>query len=132
MKKAIIALAAASLALGGGTALAESPNVSEGESKLAEMLAGYVVAGEPQSCIPARVSRRLEVIDETALVYDAGNTLYVARPKDPESLDESDILVIDRFGTQLCASDVIRTVDRYSGFMTGVVFLSDFVPYRKG
>jgi hypothetical protein len=60
-----------------------------------------------------------------------GDTLYVARPSDPQTLRRDDILVINRFGSQLCDTDVIRTVDRNAGFMTGVLFLKKFVPYKK-
>jgi hypothetical protein len=39
--------------------------------------------------------------------------------------------VIERFGSQLCTTDIIRTVDRSGGYITGAVFLGDFVPYTK-
>ncbi|WP_241233560.1 hypothetical protein [Altericroceibacterium xinjiangense] len=134
MKKLFLGLAAASLALGGASAghamAGSSSSQARGEARLAKMLEGRV-PGQPQSCIPAMVSRNLQVLDRTALVYDAGSTVWVARPSDPRSLDDSDILVIDRFSSSLCKQDVIRTVDRYTGFMSGVVFLGDFVPYKK-
>jgi len=103
---------------------------AKNEAKLAQRLEGRV-AGEPVSCIPVYQSSRLEVIEGVALVYDMGDTLYVARPSDPQTLRRDDILVINRFGSQLCDTDVIRTVDRNAGFMTGVVFLKKFVPYKK-
>ena len=130
MKKLVFALAAVSLAVGSG-AQAATPGVSKGEARLAKMLEGRV-AGEPESCISGYRSNRLEVIDETAVVYDAGSTIWVARPTDPRSLDDRDVLVIERFGGQLCAQDVIRTIDSSTGITTGIVFLEDFVPYRKG
>lgn len=118
------------LALATGCAHAPGETTSaEGEARLAEMLAGKT-AGKPQSCIPARPTSDLTIIDETAVVYEAGSTIYVARPENPESLDSWDVLVVERFGGQLCKQDIIRTVDRSSGFTTGVVFLGDFVPYR--
>ncbi|MFB0611192.1 hypothetical protein [Aurantiacibacter poecillastricola] len=101
----------------------------EGEARLATMLEGKT-AGEPQSCIPAFLDNRLRIIDETAVVYDAGDTIYVARPDNPRSLDSRDILVIERTGSQLCKQDVVRTIDRTQGYTTGVVFLGDFVPYE--
>lgn len=130
MKKATLLLAAGSLIISGGS-MAASQDHDEGEAKLAKMLEGRV-AGEPQSCISAHSSHRLEIIDGTALVYDAGGTIYVARPSDPNSLDDDDILVIKRTGGQLCSLDVMQTVDRTTGMLTGIVFLSDFVPYRRG
>jgi hypothetical protein len=72
------------------------------------------------------------VIDNTAIVYKDGNTIWVNRTAHPESLDRSDILVINRFsGSQLCKLDQVTTIDQGSGFFTGVVFLQDFVPYKK-
>lgn len=76
------------------------------------------------------LSNRLIVIDGTALVYDAGSTIYVARPDNPRSLDSSDVLVVERSGGQLCKQDIVRTMDQTLGFTTGVVFLGDFIPYR--
>jgi hypothetical protein len=133
MTLAKIALAAATLALATGASAAPKgpdPIAAKGEARLAKMLQGRV-AGKPTSCIPAQIGSNLQVIDRTALVYDAGSTIYVARADDPRSLNSDDILVINRFGSQLCRQDVIRTIDRSSGFMTGVVFLRDFTPYKK-
>ena len=131
MKKTVLAFAAASLALGmSAGAAASDERAAKGEAQLAKLIDGRT-AGRPMSCIPAQVSRHLHVIDHTAVVYDAGNTVYVAKPSDPGSLDSNDILVINRFGSELCKQDVVRTIDRSSGFMTGVVFLGDFVPYTR-
>ena len=117
------------LAMTAGCATTDRSAALDGEARLAGMVQGKT-AGEPQSCIPALLDNRLTVIDETAVVYDAGNTIYVARPENPRSLDEQDILVIERSGGQLCKQDIVRTVDRNFGFTTGAVFLGDFVPYR--
>ncbi len=130
MRKFFLACVAASLAVSTGAHAAGESATAKGEARLAKMLEGRV-AGEPQSCISAMISDRLQVIDRTAVVYDAGKTLYVARPQSPSSLDADDILVIKRFGSQLCKQDIIQTIDRTSGFMTGVLFLGDFVPYTK-
>jgi hypothetical protein len=120
---------AAGLALACATAHAET-RIEKNQAKLAKMLEGRV-AGEPQTCIPGFAANRLEVIDGVALVYSFGDTLYVAKPTQPGQLVRDDILVVERFGGQLCHNDVIRTVDRYGGFMTGVLFLGKFVPYKK-
>jgi len=129
MKMTLFAVTAASLALAGcvhDRAAADD----RGEARLAAMLAGRV-AGEPRSCVSAYDSSRLQIIDRTAVVYDAGSTIWVSRPSDPRSLDTRDIVVIERTGSQLCKQDVIRTVDRTGGFATGVIFLGDFVPYTR-
>ena len=133
MKTLAFALAATALAVTGcahpGGPYREREHERE-EARLADMLQGRV-AGEPRSCIAAFDLGRLQIIDRTAVVYDAGGTIWVARPSNPESLDSRDIVVIKRSGGQLCKQDLIRTVDRTSHITTGVVFLGDFVPYRR-
>jgi len=131
MRKTLIAIATATAALAlTGTAVSAKEKET-GEEKLAKLLEGRE-AGEPQSCIPTWRNSNLTVIDGTALVYKAGKTYYVNRTAHPESLDWTDVLVIDRFsGTQLCRLDQVKTIDRGSGFFTGVVFLEDFIPYTK-
>jgi hypothetical protein len=129
MKTLATILAGAALAVAGTTA-AVARNAEENEAKLARMLEGRT-AGEPVSCITAMNSNRIEVIEHVGIVYDAGRTIYVARPSDPRQLGRDDVLVIHRFGGQLCHNDVIRTIDRHQGFTTGAVFLDRFVPYNK-
>jgi hypothetical protein len=133
MKTIAMLLAATALALGGTAASAEAPGqtrAEKGEARLAKLIEGRV-AGEPVTCISAPRSTRLEVIDRVGVVYDAGNTIYVARVDNPSSLRDSDVLLVQRQGSQLCRQDVRTTFDRYNGHTTGVVFLSEFVPYSK-
>jgi hypothetical protein len=129
MKTIKLFIAAAALALAGATANSAG-KTQDNEAKLARMLEGRV-AGEPVACIPAPRGTHLEVIEGVAMVYTSGNILYVARPTNPESLGRDDILVIDRLGSQLCHTDIVRTISRSGGYFTGVVFLGKFVPYRK-
>ena len=129
MKKLATILAGGALALTGTAATAETL-AEKGEARLARMLEGRV-AGEPVNCINAMRSNRIQVIEHVGIVYDAGNTIYVARADDPRSLGAWDVPVIDRFGSQLCTTDLIRTVDRSTGHVTGAVFLNDFVPYSR-
>jgi hypothetical protein len=133
MRKTAMILAAAGVAMLGGT-MASGPLVARermtGQQELAKLLEGRV-AGEPQDCVSTFPTRHLRVIDKTALVYDAGSTIYVNVPANPASLDEDDAMVVSQFGTHLCRQDVITTHDRYAGFQTGTIFLGDFVPYRK-
>ncbi|MDG5747834.1 hypothetical protein P8Q88_06545 [Qipengyuania sp. XHP0207] len=104
--------------------------MTKGEAKLAKMLEGRV-AGEPERCIRTIGSRNLQQIDDTALVYKQGRTIWVNYTRSPESIDSDDIMVIRRFdGTSLCRTDQITTVERFGGFFSGVIFLDDFVPYR--
>ena len=104
--------------------------MTKGEAKLAKILEGRV-AGEPERCIRTYGSRNLQQIDDTALVYRQGRTIWVNYTRSPESIDSDDIMVIRRFdGTNLCRTDQITTVERFGGFFSGVIFLDDFVPYR--
>jgi hypothetical protein len=131
MNRLALILAGAALALTGATAAPAKPTLAErSEARLARMLEGHT-AGEPVNCINAMNSNRIQVMEYVGIVYDAGDTIYVARATDPRMLDRWDVPVIRRFGSQLCTSDIIRTVDRGSGFETGPVFLNDFVPYTK-
>jgi hypothetical protein len=95
------------------------------------MLKGRV-AGEPQKCIRAFPTPDLTVIDSTALVYKVGRTLYVNVPKNARTLDDRETLVRrTSFGSRLCNTDIVTTVDSGLGHHTGSISLGEFVPYRK-
>lgn len=101
-----------------------------GAEQLADMLRGRS-AGKPQRCISTFVDNNLKIISGTAIVYDDGRTIWVNRTRDPASLDDDDILVIRRTGSDLCRLDNVRTVSRGTGTLRAIVMLEDFVPYRK-
>lgn len=124
-----LALAAGAMVLAGGVADAK-PKLT-GEQQLAKMLEGRV-AGEPVDCIHMPTVSSTRVIDKTAIVYDAGSTLYVQRPRTgAESLDDDDVLVTRLTGSQLCSVDTIQLHDRTGGFWRGFVGLDKFVPYKR-
>ena len=95
------------------------------------MLEGFAASGEAQNCVSAIRSNKIRVIPYVGVVYDAGDTIYVARASRPENLRDSDVPVFERYSSQLCSNDVTRTFDRYSPGFTGVLFLEDFVPYAR-
>lgn len=130
MNKILATIATAAVLLGAGTAAQAETRQERSEARLAEMLQGYQ-AGEPVTCINAIRSNRLTVIPHVGLVYDAGDTIYVARAVNPRMLDDDDVPVIERYSSQLCRTDVMRTFDRYSPSFTGALFLENFVPYTK-
>ncbi len=101
-----------------------------GEQELAKILKDRV-AGKPISCIWLREANSTQIIEKTAIVYDAGAVIYVNRPKFPQSLHEDDILVTKTWNSQLCNMDTVQLMDRSAGFYNGFVGLEDFVPYRK-
>ena len=101
------------------------------EQRLARAIEGRV-AGEPVNCLNLRNIRSSQIIDRTAIIYDVGGTLYVNRPRSgAESLDQWDVLVTRPFGSQLCSIDVVQLYDTAARMQTGLVFLGDFVPYRR-
>ena len=132
MRMTIAAILAAAGVLSLSVAADARPRVAP-EEKLAKLLDGRV-AGEPQDCIYLPSIRSSRIIDRTAIVYDAGRTLWVNRPRSgASSLNDDDILVTDLHGSgsQLCSIDIIRLHDRTSFFYSGFVGLGEFVPYRK-
>ena len=127
-----IALATAAFGMLSSPVLAdENAQMTRGEEKLAKLLDGRV-AGEPESCIRTLGSRNLSQIDGTALTYRDGDTVWVNYTRNPDSIDDRDIMVIDRFsGSSLCRTDQVKLVDRVNGFLSGILLLDEFVPYKK-
>ena len=133
MRKTVAAVLAAATVLSLSVAADARPRIAP-EAKLAKLLDGRV-AGKPQDCIFLPSIRGSHVIDRTAIVYDAGRTLWVNRPRSgAESLDDDNILVTNLrgSGSSLCSIDIVHLQDRYSNFYSGFVGLGEFVPYRKG
>ena len=127
MRKIAIALAAAALLA--GPALQAKERLT-GEQQLAKLLEGRV-AGEPVSCIPLHRASNSRIIDRTAIVYDSGRTIYVNRPRHPDSLDSDDVMVTRLHTSQLCRLDTVRLHDRSGFWFSGFVGLEDFVPYTR-
>ncbi len=126
-----IALAASALTLLAAPVQAQDTATTRGEAKLAKILEGRT-AGEPRRCIRTIGSRSLQQIEDTALVYRDGDTVWVNYTRNPESIDDDDVMVIRKFSaTSLCRTDQVELIDRFGGFLTGVLLLDDFVPYTK-
>ena len=88
-----IALATAAFGMLSSPVLAdENAQMTRGEEKLAKLLDGRV-AGEPQSCIRTLGSRNLSQIDGTALTYRDGDTVWVNYTRNPDSIDDRDIMI---------------------------------------
>ena len=123
-----IPLIAAALLL--PAAAAAAPRLGP-EERLAREVAGRV-AGEPVDCIPFSRIRSTRIIDNTAIIYDAGGTLYVNRPTaGRRSLDRSATLVTRTSLSQLCSIDTVQLFDTNLHSPRGFVFLGKFVPYRR-
>ena len=129
MKKMLLTLAAAAAAF--APAQARSPDPGKGERELARTLDGRV-AGEPVDCIDLHRIRSSRIINRTAIVYDAGGTLYVNRPRaGASSLKDWDVMVTRPFGSRLCRVDTVQMYAPGLRMPSGVVFLGDFVPYKR-
>ena len=128
MRKFALIIVAASAILSGPAIQAKERLT--GEQQLAKLLEGRV-AGTPVSCIPLSRTSDSRIIDKTAIVYDQGRTIYVNRPRYPDSLDSDDIMVTELHTSQLCRLDTVRLHDRSGFWYSGFVGLEDFVPYRK-
>lgn len=127
--RSIHLIAGTALLLGAG--LADARARVTPEAKLAKILDGRV-AGPPVNCINMRDIQSSEIIDDTAIVYRSGGTLYVNRPRaGAGSLDSNDILLTKTYTGNLCSIDVVDLIDRNSRFQRGFVSLDQFVPYRK-
>lgn len=129
MKTVIISVLAAALTIGASPAIAQS-QAERGEQRFNELTEGRV-AGEPDNCIPVLNPLKLRVEENVGLVYERGDTLWIARAENPRQVSRNDVPIFQRFNSQLCTNDIIRTVDRYNGFFTGVLRLQDFVPYTR-
>lgn len=104
--------------------------MTEGEEELAKLLEGRE-AGEPVSCIRHRLNDRVRIIDDTALVYGRGKTIYVNYTNNPRTIDDWDTLVTRRFGSSFCKTDIVTKIDPSSGIFAGTIFLSEFIPYKR-
>ncbi len=128
MRKIALAFAATA-ALLTGPALQARDKLTP-EQQLEKMLEGRE-AGKPTSCISTWSTRNMQILDKTALVYDAGSVIYVNRPANPDVLDDDDVMVVKLTGSQLCRLDMVSMHDRGGHFYRGFVSLNDFVPYRR-
>ncbi|NCU10765.1 MAG: hypothetical protein GXC70_01155 [Sphingomonadaceae bacterium] len=128
MRKIALAIAATAIMLGGASVQAK-PRLTP-QQQLDKLLEGRE-AGEPTSCIPQFETRDMQILDKTAIVYGRGNTIWVNVPKNPEHLDDDDILLTRTNGSQLCDLDIVQTLDRTSQVPNGFISLGKFVPYRK-
>ena len=123
----LITLLAGTLMLGG----VAQAKPQDREEELARAIQGRV-AGEPVQCIDLHRVRSSRIINGTAIVYDAGSVIYVNRPENgADQLNQWDTMVTRTPSTRLCNVDTITMIDRASHNFTGVVFLGDFVPYRR-
>ncbi len=125
----LLPLIAGGFLLATGAAQAAGP--ADREAELERALRGRV-AGEPVDCIDLHRVRSSRIINDTAILYDAGGVIYVNWPRNgADQLDRRDTMVTRLSSTRLCSIDTVTLVDSGSRSMTGIVFLGEFVPYRR-
>ena len=132
MKMLTFVLGSAALAMSFSAATAKSVT-ERGEAQLALML-GSRQAGASVRCINTVTARpdALEVIDGVGVIFKSGGTIWLSRAAQPEKLRSTDVQKVEQLlPTRLCSSDRIWTYDRFDGALTGVVALTDFVPYTR-
>ena len=102
------------------------------DAQLAKLLEGRV-AGKPVHCISNMSVRNMIIVDKTAIVYDAGTTVYVNHPRmGAEYLDDAwSLLVTFPTGSQLCSLDRVDVYERGNHIQRGFIGLGEFVPYKK-
>jgi len=129
MRKILMSLAALASLSAAAPAMAERASP---EAQLANLLEGRV-AGEPQSCLSMTRQMNSRIIPGQAIVYEGvGDTIYVNRLRGGrENLDRWDVLVSEVHGGSICRGETMRTIDPSSRMLTGIVFLDDFIPYRR-
>jgi len=122
------ALAAAALLATAAAALARP---HDPQAEMAKALKGRV-PGKPVNCIFLPRIRNTQIIDRTAILYDAGDTIYVNRPRGgAQDLSDWDVLVTKTTGSQLCSIDIVRLYERGTHVQKGFVNLGEFVPYTR-
>jgi hypothetical protein len=129
MKSAILTALTITL-FGTSVAAADAPARTAGETALQRALDGRT-AGKPLDCLKLRkLSSR--IIDGTAVVFESSGTLFVNRPvAGAETLSASKALMVNSLNGEICRGEAIHLFDSSSRVETGVIFLGEFVPYRR-
>src|SRR3546814_20719616 len=86
------------------------------------------------NCLPNyRTPDTIRVSDNILLYRSGGNLVYRNDLKGgcPGLARDSDIMVVEQFGSQVCSGDFFHLVDRSSGIRGPTCVFGDFVPYRK-
>jgi hypothetical protein len=88
--------------------------------------------GKPIDCIALHRVRDSHVVDGTAIIFDAGDVLYVNRPATGgDLLSDSKALLIRMQTSELCRGQTIQLFDPGANMVSGFELLGEFVPYRK-
>lgn len=87
--------------------------------------------GPAQACVSPGHGEALTVIDRQTVAYRSGRTVWVNRLPGPcPSLSPTATIIIERFGTQVCRGDRIRTIEHGLSIPSGACLLGAFTPHR--
>lgn len=117
-----------------GTAKAGADALTPKQAQTLEKQLAGKVAGKPETCLPSYRSTDLIRVSDTILLYRSGGNLVYRndlKGSCPGLARDSDIMVIEQFGSQVCNGDFFHLVDRSSGIRGPTCVFGDFVPYRK-
>ena len=90
------------------------------------------IAGPAQSCVPARPTASIHVIDSATLGYDSGRTIYVNRLRSPcPGLNPLTVIVLDVHGSEYCSGDHFRTIETGSVVPGPICFLGEWTPFTR-
>jgi hypothetical protein len=104
---------------------------SSGETEVSTELAGRT-AGEPRDCVSTSPGVNLVPRGRQALVYEAGDTIWVNRLAAAcPGLDELSQIIIEVQGTQYCRGDHFRARDSGQSIPGPICILGSFTPYRR-
>jgi hypothetical protein len=108
----------------------EQSEAARTAARLEKRLAGYT-EGTTTSCIqPFRAN--VDIYGDTLVYSDRASRLYRTQTSGGcFGLKRGDIIVTKSFNGQLCRGDLVRTVDRTSGFQSGACAFGDFVTYTR-
>lgn len=110
----------------------ENARTERDEAKLNRALAGRT-AGRPVGCITTR-GLNVDIYGDKLLYRNGagGSPAYLNQTTGGcFGFRRDDILVSTTPTGQFCRGDIIRTVDRTSGFPSGSCAFGDFVPYTR-
>ena len=113
-----------------GCATLPAGSVSRDRQALDQELAA-LNAGPPRSCISG-TDRNLVIGDEQTVVQREGPTTWVNRLATAcPGLRPINTLVVERYGSQLCRGDRIRSLEPGSSIPGPICVLGDFTPYTR-
>jgi hypothetical protein len=133
MMRTIAAAGIAAVLLSGCMTDEETALSTEGESRLAAELDGYVAAGPPVSCVRAQdMQGNRSVTGDAILFSGSGGRLWVNRTRgNCPSLEGGRSLRHTTTQSQLCSGDIVNVFDPATGVEYGGCSLGEFTPYRR-